>query len=71
MGYLLMRALGFADGVPIGDVVLRQALREYYSLPERPDAEQTQELMTPFAPYRSLASFHFWALSAEAKSSTR
>lgn len=62
VGYLMMRALGFADCVPLGDVALLRQLRRFFDLEQRPDAKQTLELMRPFAPYRSLATLHFWTL---------
>ena len=65
VNYLLMRALGFADRVPLGDAALARALQRFYDLSARPDREQTAEIMAPFAPYRSLASFHFWATLAD------
>lgn len=58
--YVLMRGLGFDDCVPVGDAGLVAALRRHYALDERPDAARTAELMAPFAPYRSLATEHFW-----------
>lgn len=58
--YLLMRAFGFEDCVPVGDAGLVRGLAKFFRLPERPGAEETQELMRPFAPYRSWATFHLW-----------
>lgn len=58
--YVLMRGYGFADCVPVGDAGLVAALRGFFDLDERPDTTQTLELMAPFAPWRSLASYHFW-----------
>lgn len=58
--YLLMRAFGLADCVPVGDVGLITALWRFFDLAERPDADETRRLLAPFAPWRSLASFHFW-----------
>ena len=58
--YLMMRSLGFADCVPIGDTGLTSALQRAFKLEVRPNAEQTSILMEPFSPYRSLATFHHW-----------
>ena len=69
VNYLLMRALGFPDRVPVGDAALARALQRFYDLDGRPNAEQTLELLAPFAPFRSLASFHFWATLAPADKS--
>ncbi len=58
--YLMMRVWGLADCVPLGDAALRRALQFFFTLDQRPDDPQTAELLRPFAPYRSLATFHFW-----------
>ena len=62
VGYLMMRALGFADCVPLGDVALQRKMKQFFALDERPDNAHTLDYMRPFRPYRSLATFHFWAL---------
>ncbi len=59
--YVLMRGLGFRDGVPVGDAGLTLALQRWFGLDARPDGPETLRLMTPFAPHRSLATFHLWA----------
>lgn len=64
--YVLMRGFGFADCVPVGDTGLTSSLQEFYRLETRPDAEKTLELMKRFAPYRSLATFHFWMRKSDA-----
>jgi 3-methyladenine DNA glycosylase/8-oxoguanine DNA glycosylase len=58
--YVMMRGCGFADCVPVGDSGLTSSLQEFYRLDARPDAAKTLALMKRFAPYRSLATFHFW-----------
>ncbi len=60
VGYLSMRALGFADCVPVGDAGLVRALVRFFGLPARPDPAETLRLMARFAPHRSLATFHLW-----------
>jgi len=59
--YVLMRGLGFRDCVPLGDAGLTLALQRWFGLEDRPDASATTRLMAPFAPHRSLATFHLWA----------
>ena len=61
VNYLMMRAFGFADCVPIGDAALARRLQGFFGLPSRPDAARTASLMAPFAPFRSLATFYFWS----------
>jgi AraC family transcriptional regulator of adaptative response / DNA-3-methyladenine glycosylase II len=64
--YVLMRR-GFADSAPVGDSALATALQAVHELPERPDAQGTERLMSRFAPHRSLASMHLWTLLKEAR----
>ncbi len=64
--YVMMRGCGFADCVPVGDSGLTSSLQEFYRLDTRPDAEKTLALMKRFAPYRSLATFHFWMRKSDA-----
>jgi AraC family transcriptional regulator of adaptative response / DNA-3-methyladenine glycosylase II len=58
--YVLLRGLGLADCVPVGDAGLVAALRRHYEIDERPDAARTRALMERFAPARSLATEHLW-----------
>lgn len=60
VNYFLMRGLGLADRVPIGDVALAKSLKRFFGLDERPGPDGVRELMAPFAPHRSLATFHLW-----------
>jgi AraC family transcriptional regulator, regulatory protein of adaptative response / DNA-3-methyladenine glycosylase II len=62
----LMRR-GFADSAPVGDSALATALQRVHELPGRPDAAETERLMSRFAPNRSLASMHLWTLLKEAR----
>jgi AraC family transcriptional regulator, regulatory protein of adaptative response / DNA-3-methyladenine glycosylase II len=64
--YVLMRR-GFADSAPVGDSALATALQRLHELPERPDAQGSERLMSRFAPNRSLASMHLWTLLKEAR----
>ncbi len=58
--YLMMRAFGFEDCVPVGDSGLVRGLMKFFHLASRPGPAATRELMQPFAPYRSWATFHLW-----------
>ena len=59
--YVLMRGCGFADCVPLGDAGLTLALQRQHQMDHRPTVKETAALMAPFAPHRSLATFHLWA----------
>lgn len=63
--YVMLRGYGLADCVPVGDAGLALALQRFFALDDRPDAAQMRRLMAPFAPYRSLATFHFWMTLGE------
>ncbi|MEY3774800.1 MAG: hypothetical protein RLZZ129_1580 [Verrucomicrobiota bacterium] len=60
VNYLMMRALGFADCVPLGDTGVTSGLQALFKLEHRPDIDATRRLMTVFSPYRSLATSHLW-----------
>ncbi len=61
VNYFLMRGAGFADCIPIGDAGLTAALQRFFDLDHRPGPAETRERMEPFAPYRSLATYHLWS----------
>jgi AraC family transcriptional regulator, regulatory protein of adaptative response / DNA-3-methyladenine glycosylase II len=60
VNYLMMRALGFPDCVPLGDTGVTSGLQAALKLEERPDIDGTRRLMAMFSPYRSLATAHLW-----------
>ncbi len=60
VNYIMMRALGFPDCVPLGDTGVTSGLLAALQLDERPDIDATRRLMAMFAPYRSLATAHLW-----------
>jgi AraC family transcriptional regulator of adaptative response / DNA-3-methyladenine glycosylase II len=67
VNYLRMRCFGFVDCVPAGDVALERNLERFFGLERRPRAAETLALMEVFAPHRSLATFHLWALQEESQ----
>jgi AraC family transcriptional regulator of adaptative response / DNA-3-methyladenine glycosylase II len=62
VNYLMMRSLGYADCLPLGDTGVTSGLKHLFQLEERPDADATRRLMAVFSPYRSLATSHLWQL---------
>ncbi|MDB6095024.1 MAG: transcriptional regulator, AraC family [Verrucomicrobia bacterium] len=60
VNYLMMRAIGFPDCVPLGDTGVTSGLKSLLKLEERPDIDATRRLMAMFSPYRSLATTHLW-----------
>jgi AraC family transcriptional regulator of adaptative response / DNA-3-methyladenine glycosylase II len=63
VNYLMMRSLGFADCVPVGDTGVTSGLQTLFRLEERPDADATRRLMNVFSPHRSLATAHLWQIN--------
>ncbi|HYP17871.1 MAG TPA: Ada metal-binding domain-containing protein [Opitutus sp.] len=63
VNYLMMRALGFGDCVPLGDTGVTSGLQSLLALEERPDIDATRRLMSVFSPHRSLATAHLWQLN--------
>jgi AraC family transcriptional regulator, regulatory protein of adaptative response / DNA-3-methyladenine glycosylase II len=66
VNYLMMRSLGFADCVPLGDTGVTSGLQALFKLEQRPDADATRRLMSVFSPYRSLATAHLWQFNRPA-----
>lgn len=66
VNYLMMRALGFADCLPLGDTGVTSGLQSLLKLETRPDADATRRLMAVFSPYRSLATAHLWQFNQPA-----
>ena len=63
VNYIMMRSLGFADCIPIGDTGVTSGLQILFKLEVRPDADATRRLMSAFSPHRSLATAHLWQLN--------
>ena len=66
VNYVMMRALGFPDCVPLGDTGVSSGLQSLFQLEDRPDIDATRRLMAVFSPYRSLATAHLWQFNRPA-----
>lgn len=60
VNYVMMRSLGFADCLPVGDTGVTSSLKALFELEQRPDMDATRRLTAQFSPYRSLATAHLW-----------
>jgi DNA-3-methyladenine glycosylase II len=58
---LLMFSLGRMDVLPIGDLALRKSIRMHYNLPDEAAYERYLELAEKWRPYRTIASWYYWA----------
>lgn len=58
--YVMLRTFGFQDALPVGDTALGTELQRFFALESRPGRAGTLALMSRFAPYRGLATAHFW-----------
>jgi AraC family transcriptional regulator of adaptative response / DNA-3-methyladenine glycosylase II len=63
VNYIMMRSLGLADCVPLGDTGVTSGLQALFKLEERPDVDGTRRLMSVFSPHRSLATAHLWQIN--------
>lgn len=59
--YIMLRGFGFGNCVPVGDTGLTEALKRFYGMDTRPNAQQTIELMRTFYPHATLATCQLWA----------
>jgi len=58
---LLMFSLGRLDVFPVGDLALRKSIRRHYDLPDDADQKLYLELAEGWRPYRTVASWYYWA----------
>ncbi len=66
VNYVMMRSLGFADCLPLGDTGVISGLRTLLDLETKPDRDAVRRLMEVFSPHRSLATAHLWQLNQPA-----
>ncbi len=58
---LLMFSLGHLDVLPVGDLALRKSIRLHHGMPDDTGREELLAVAEPWRPYRSVASWYFWA----------
>ncbi len=58
----LMFHLGRLDVWPVGDLGVRKAVQKLHGLSDLPPPKQMQQLGSPYAPYRSVATWYLWRL---------
>jgi DNA-3-methyladenine glycosylase II len=56
--YFLMRGLGRMDCLPSSDVSLRRVVGKYFARGHYLSAEQLEQALSPFTPFRGLAAFY-------------
>lgn len=59
-GYVLLRGLGAADAVPVGDAGLAVAIQRLKGLDHRATPAEQEAWLAPYAPYRGFAVHHLW-----------
>lgn len=59
--YALLRGFGWLDGSLHGDVAVRRQLQQVLSRPVPVGAQETQEWLKAFSPWRALVAAHLWA----------
>ncbi|MEJ7875772.1 MAG: hypothetical protein WKF62_03855, partial [Solirubrobacterales bacterium] len=48
------------DVLPVGDLGVRNAVRETYGLDEPPSPDEMERIAEPWRPHRTLASLYLW-----------
>lgn len=61
MNYLFLRGYGWLDASLEGDVAVRRGLQKLLNMPEKLTAQQTQQWLASFSPWRALIAAHLWA----------
>lgn len=56
----LIFSLARPDVLPVGDLGIRMAIRDWFELAEMPTPTQCRELTVSWRPYRSIASWYLW-----------
>jgi DNA-3-methyladenine glycosylase II len=56
----LMFHLRRPDVLPVGDLGIRNAVRDLFELEDVPNAEQLTSIAEPWRPYRTLACLYLW-----------
>ncbi|GFH46795.1 hypothetical protein CTEN210_03269 [Chaetoceros tenuissimus] len=62
--------LQLPDVLPLGDLNVKKGIADLFSLRGKEKKEKMNDIMKPFAPYRSLAALYFWKV-ADSKPSSR
>lgn len=56
----LIFVLNRPNVLPTADLGLREAVRIFYKLPDRPKVDELKEIAAPWTPYRSVATWYMW-----------
>jgi DNA-3-methyladenine glycosylase II len=56
----LIFVLNRPDVLPVDDLGLREAVKRFWNLPDRPKADEIRKIAEPWAPYRSVATWYLW-----------
>lgn len=66
VNYTLLRGFGWLDGSLHGDVAVRRGLQALLGLYEKISAEEAEEWLADFSPWRALVAAHIWAAQSSA-----
>jgi DNA-3-methyladenine glycosylase II len=61
VNYALLRGYGYADCSLHGDVAIRNAFHRLLKTDAKPGIAETEALLLPYAPHRTMAAAHLWA----------
>lgn len=66
VNYTLLRGFGWLDGSLHGDVAVRRGLQALLGSYEKISAEEAEEWLADFSPWRALVAAHIWAAQSSA-----
>jgi len=66
VSYTLLRGFGWLDGSLHGDVAVRRGLQRLLGREEPVGADEAEEWLAGFSPWRALVAAHLWALKSAA-----
>lgn len=56
----LIFVLNRPDVLPVDDLGLREGVRRFYGLPDRPKADLVRQIAEPWRPWRTVATWYLW-----------
>ncbi len=66
VSYTLLRGFGWLDGSLHGDVAVRRGLQLLLEREEKVSAQEAEEWLAEFSPWRALVAAHLWAVKSAA-----
>lgn len=65
VNYALLRGFGYLDGSLHGDVAVRRSLQTLLGREQKISADETEQWLAQFSPWRALVAAHLWAMQSD------